>query len=305
MLNSLSSLDLRLIRVFLTVVEAGGVSAAQSALNVGQSTISNQLAALETRLGYRLCERGRSGFIVTEKGEQFVKACRHLLSAVEEFCHDAQQLDRRLVGQLRLGIIGHTAMSSHARLSEAIRRFRERDQAVELRLGLLAPGTLEEALITGSIHLGIGFFWHRVPSLCYIPLFVEHQVAYCGLGHPLFGEAGQVPLSSLAEYDWAWRSYPLPDIQLPVEDWRVTARADNMEAIAVLILSGHHLGFLPEHFATPLLAQGLLKPLNPSLLHYEATFHLVFRQQRRSNEVLHAFIQDVLEAHGKTIEVCE
>jgi DNA-binding transcriptional LysR family regulator len=30
--------------------------------NLGQSTISNQMAALEQRLGYRLCEPGRSGF---------------------------------------------------------------------------------------------------------------------------------------------------------------------------------------------------------------------------------------------------
>ena len=65
MLNQLSDLDLRLIRVFLSVLDAGGISAAQTALNVSQSTISTQLATLETRLGFRLCERGRAGFRLT------------------------------------------------------------------------------------------------------------------------------------------------------------------------------------------------------------------------------------------------
>ena len=68
MLGRLSDLDLRLVRVFLAVVDASGVSAAQMTLNVGSSTISTQLATLETRLGFRLCDRGRGGFKLTPKG---------------------------------------------------------------------------------------------------------------------------------------------------------------------------------------------------------------------------------------------
>src|SRR6218665_663285 len=54
-----ADLDLRLIRVFLAIVDAGGLSAAQRTLNVGQPTLSSQLATLETRLGFSLCARGR------------------------------------------------------------------------------------------------------------------------------------------------------------------------------------------------------------------------------------------------------
>ena len=46
MFTHLSDLDLRLIRVFLAIVDAGGISSAQATLNVGQSTISTQLATL-------------------------------------------------------------------------------------------------------------------------------------------------------------------------------------------------------------------------------------------------------------------
>ena len=50
MFSQLTDLDLRLIRVFLAIVDAGGVSPAQATLNVGQSTISTQLATLETMI---------------------------------------------------------------------------------------------------------------------------------------------------------------------------------------------------------------------------------------------------------------
>lgn len=94
MLGNLSTLDLRLIRVFLAVTDAGGVSAAQSVLNVGQSTISAQLSSLETRLGYRLCERGRSGFKLTPKGERFYAMSRKLLTALDDFGIAARHMDR-------------------------------------------------------------------------------------------------------------------------------------------------------------------------------------------------------------------
>jgi DNA-binding transcriptional LysR family regulator len=78
MLANLSESDLRLLRVFAKVVEAGGYSAAQIELNVSQSTISTHMTELEHRLGVRLCQRGRSGFSVTEKGRLIYQASLRL-----------------------------------------------------------------------------------------------------------------------------------------------------------------------------------------------------------------------------------
>ena len=52
MLTNLSDIDLKLLRVFVAVAEAQGVSAAQETLLMNQSTISTHLASLETRLGF-------------------------------------------------------------------------------------------------------------------------------------------------------------------------------------------------------------------------------------------------------------
>ena len=54
MLTNLAEGDIRLLRVFAKVVEAGGFSAAQISLNVSQSTISTHMMALEQRLGVKL-----------------------------------------------------------------------------------------------------------------------------------------------------------------------------------------------------------------------------------------------------------
>ncbi|MDR3435774.1 LysR family transcriptional regulator [Telmatospirillum sp.] len=297
MLSNLSDLDLRLLRVFLAVVDAGGVSTAQNSLNVGQSTISTQLATLETRLGFRLCDRGRGGFRLTAKGEHFTELARKLMGAIEDFGSQARNMDRKLVGKLRIGMIGHTPFGENSRVSQAIARFRQRDEAVKLTILVRSPSELEEKLISGDLDIAIGYFWHRAPTLNFTPLFIERQVAYCGKDHPLFPRAGGLSMEEAWEHDWAWRTYPLPEARFPSLPRHITAIADNMEALSMLILSGHHLGFLPRHFAQHYQSQGLLAPLNAQRLQYDVTFHVVSRQRRHLNDIARAFLDDLADVH--------
>src|SRR3954463_15847612 len=96
----LHDVDLKLLRIFDTVVKCGGFSAAQADLNVGQSTISEQMRQLETRLGVKLCDRGRSGFRLTEQGVVIHAATESLLAAVDNFRTEADVLKKRVSGKL-------------------------------------------------------------------------------------------------------------------------------------------------------------------------------------------------------------
>jgi DNA-binding transcriptional LysR family regulator len=161
-----------------------------------------------------------------------------------------------------------------------------------------SPGELEEFLLNGRIQVGIGYFWHRVPSLEYTEVFAEDQFAYCAKGHPLFASAGGVSPEQAATHEWAWRSYPLPEAESSTTPHNVTAVADNMEAVAMLVLSGHHLGYLPGHFAAPFVEQGLLAALNPELMRYRVAFHMVTRTRQHRTDIVEAFIDDMKAAHA-------
>lgn len=292
MLGTLSDLDLRHLRVFLAVVDARGVATAQHSLNVSASTISTQLAGLEARLGFRLCERGRGGFRLTDKGARFTELARTLVAAVDDFGVQARNMDRTLVGTLRVGTIGHLPFDENIRISQAIARFRQRDEAVRLHLVIRSSRILEEQLLSGELDAAIGYFWHHPPLLRVTPLFRERQVACCGRDHPLFARAGAVSVEEAHAYPWVWRTGILPedDSAAPTE---IAAYADNMEARAMLILSGHHLGYLPQHYAQSYQAQGLFALLNPGQLCYDVTFSLATRQPERMNEITHAFVEDL------------
>jgi len=293
MLGRLTDIDIRLIRVFVSIKQAGGITAAQGVLNVGQSTISNQLATLEERLGYRLCLRGRGGFALTPRGEQFFAASKAFLAAAESFERKARNLDKTLVGTLALGLIGHNPIETNRRISSAIARFHAREQAVRLSVTVRSPDELEEMLLSTSLDVGIGYFWRRIATLDYWPLLREEQVAYCGSGHPLFDRAGTVEFDEADRHGWAWRNYPLSEREVPHIPTNIVATCDNMEAVAVLILSGQYLGYLPRHFAEPYIRTGQLLPLNDSQMRYEVGFDLVTRRPPHRNDIVDAFLQDV------------
>ena len=294
---NLFDLDLRLIRLFLGVVDAGGISAAQATLNLGQPTISTHLATLEARLGFRLCERGRSGFRLTSKGTKFAHASRQLLNTLSDFNVAVRNMDRKLVGTLNIGLIDHLPVSQAARISNAIAQFGQRDQAVKCSIIVRPSRDLEEQLLNGQVHIAFGYFWHRIPSLEYTQMFVEHQIACCGRGHPLFSRAGKVSASEVTKHEWAWRSYPLPEASLSTPPQHVTAIADDMGAVAVLVMSGRHLAYLPEHFAAPYIKERLVAPLNPSILSYNVPFQRATRRRSSRNDVLQAFLQDLTSSH--------
>ncbi|MFK8332564.1 LysR family transcriptional regulator [Pseudomonas sp. BJa5] len=294
MLGNVSELDIRLIRVFLAVVESGGISAAQIALNTTQPTISAQLASLETRVGFRLCERGRAGFSLTPKGSQFLDAARRLLAAAEGFRLEVQQINRTHSGTLNVGLLGQIDPLANKKIALAISRMRGRQEGLYFQFAELSSALLEEKLVNGHLDLAIGYFWRRLDNLDYFPLFRETQLAYCGSSHPLYREAGALDKEVVAEHDWVWSSHPLPELPAPTSIDRLTALTDSMDGNALLILSGQHLGFLPEHYAARHVELGQLRALNPEQLRFEVRFHAAIRRSARQSDLMNAFLTELM-----------
>src|SRR5262250_2913039 len=94
LLGRLGDTDLRLLRVFKSVADCGGMAAAELELDVGISTISRQVRDLETRLGLTLCCRGRSGFALTAEGQRIYEETARLLAAADSFCSGVDDIHR-------------------------------------------------------------------------------------------------------------------------------------------------------------------------------------------------------------------
>lgn len=293
MLSQLRDLDLQLLRLFVTVVESGGFSAAQGELGIGQSTISTQMAKLETRLGFRLCERGKAGFRLTPKGEQVLAATRKLFGAIETFKGEAQGMADKLLGELHVGLSEALADEMLERVAAAIGSFRRRNQAVQIELLSAVPAELERRLLQGQLQLAIGYFSGAQTALDYRRLFAEQQHLYCGRGHPLF-EQGQVDAADLAHCDGVLHPYRFIAADEPWQAGSSSARSEQVEGSLAFVLSGAHVGYLPEHIAAPWVARGQLRALQPEQQGFSVEFRLAQHRGRQPSEAQQALVEDLL-----------
>lgn len=299
MLHNVSDLDLRLLRIFACVVRCGGFSAAQGELGMGQSTISTHIASLETRLGYRLCERGKSGFRLTEKGERVLDYAQNLFAALGDFRDQVQSLAGRLVGELHLGLADNIATLPDARIHQTLARFNRRDQDVRLHFLIESSSELERLVLNGRLHLAIACFSRRLPNLRYEPLYHERVAVFCGRAHPLFDKDVR-DAAELESCNWIQHGYAVADVQLPADPQRSTAYAQHMEAVLHAVRAGTHLGYLPTHYAERWVEQGEMRALLPDSLGYGITHSLVVRDEPGHNEALQALVEDLCLEHGVT-----
>lgn len=187
---------LRQLEYLVAVAEQGTFGAAAEAVHVSQPAMSSQIAELEQKLGVTLFERDRRGARVTPEGEAIVAAARRVLDEASELVRLASDRRGDLVGQLGLGVI--PTMAPYL-LPTVVREIRRRYPATELRLRELRTAELVDALLDGTLDLGL--LAAPVPELGrgveVAELARDPFVLALPEGHPFAGKA-RLPQSALS-----------------------------------------------------------------------------------------------------------
>ena len=293
-MRRLDNIDLRLLRVFVILAEAGSFADAQITLNLSQSTLSTHLAALERRLGDTLCVRGRKGFNLTPFGESTYAAAKQLFADIDTFQQRIGPANGQLSGRLRIGIVDGVVTSPQLGLQGVIHRFMERGSSVFIDLELGTPHDLEQAIADGRRDVVIGPFSQRAPGVTYVALHREEQALYCGRGHPLFDK----PPSAITKTDieqslFSVRGYRHLEDLYRVDHPRASARVIHMEAQTMLILSGRFIGFLPSHIGESWVKLGQMRAVKPSSYRFLSSHYAAYRGRNAQQPLIKAVIDDL------------
>lgn len=287
----LSDTDLRLLRIYRKVVECGGFSAAEVELNISRAAISMAMNDLETRLGLRLCQRGRSGFSLTDEGAEVYEAVLQLLAAVEGFRTRVNGLHARLKGELNIGITDNLVTMPEMHITHALSALKERGPEVRINIRMIPPSDIELGVLDGRLHTGVVPALKTLPGLEYLSLYEETSRLYCATGHPLFA-AEAVDEAALGECDAVVPAYAqTPEIKACHAPLRATASATDREGIAFLILSGRYLGYLPTHYAERWVGEGRMRALNPERWHYLTHYSAITRKGAPPNLVVEHYLE--------------
>jgi DNA-binding transcriptional LysR family regulator len=298
----LQDVDLKLLRVFRAIVDAGGISGAQALLNASQSTLSTQLAELEERLGFRVCERGRRGFALNENGRKLLDAMDDVFAAADRLQNEVATISGELKGVLRVGTMDGMLSNSAWPLASVIGTFSGAAKNTLVDLTLVAPHQMETLLMEGKRDCIIGPVSDKVPGLEYIPLFQERHSLFAHRDHPITREAA-ASFETLSRHSLIVTAGDLrrfPFIRHGsrgrgggAESIRPAATVDQMETHMILICSGRFIGFLPDHLGAG--RTDLVRVNGTVDLQYLSPVYIAYRRKADTKIILRTFLKKVAE----------
>ncbi|KRB39336.1 LysR substrate-binding domain-containing protein [Acidovorax sp. Root70] len=97
-------MDLRSLRYFIAVVEAGSLSRAAGSLYIAQPALTAQIKKLESELGAQLLERSHIGVTPTQAGVQLYQDARRLLSDASAMRERIQRLPQGPEGSITIAL---------------------------------------------------------------------------------------------------------------------------------------------------------------------------------------------------------
>nr|WP_250885879.1 LysR family transcriptional regulator [Shewanella jiangmenensis] len=287
-----------MLRIFVAIVKCGGLSAAESRLNIGRSTISSHLSDLEVRLGVTLCKRGRSGFELTESGRTTYQASLELLSQCEAFAATIASAKQELAGRATIAIIDTMVSDPRCRVGQVIASLKSRSRHIQFDINVCEAREVETSVVNGRSLVGIGVSRHQLRGLDYHPLHSETNYLYCAATHPLFdAPAGKIQ-SLLPQAEIVTSNY-MRDKESRNDDlnYQNTASAYHDEGIAHLILSGKFIGYLPEHYASHWVDKGLFRAILPQKYSYQIPLMLITSKHNTATPLAEALIDEIKRWH--------
>src|SRR5690242_12754336 len=124
-------MNLRFLRTFVGIAEAGSIRRANARLNVSQPAASRQILALEEELGVQLFDRIGRRYRLTSEGEDLLRQSRQLLMEADLLTARARSLKGGHTGILR---VAATPMVIETTLSPFLPEHRLRHPGVEVHV---------------------------------------------------------------------------------------------------------------------------------------------------------------------------
>lgn len=283
--SGLSNIDFKLLGVFQAVVKNEGFSAAQYDLNMGLPAISTAMTQLETRVGFKLCERGRGGFHLTEGGVAVHEALQLLFISAEAFQNAVNGFKGDMHGQIKVAVDDAIVTNPRCPLYKILREFSKATPNLHLNLIVLTAPKIEAALVERQLSIGIGPFRDVSESLEKDLLYNENHQLCCGLGHSAFGLTDKKQIDvTIAKSNYATSSndnfYKLDHVE-----FAKCTNTSNMDALLALILSGQYVGYLPRHVSERWVEKGEVFLLLPKVYSYITSLYITYRSDHNDPRV--------------------
>lgn len=179
-------MDLRQLRYFVGIADAGSFTEAAARLFVAQSALSRHMQALEDAMGGPLFERGARGVVLTDSGAVLLRHARFILSQIEDSKAEVQALNGEVRGTVRLAMPSSLGQLLFVPL---VNHFLDGYPKIHLALSEGTTNNVVHRLRDGTVDVGIVTNPALDPQLEFAFLAREPLVLMGRTGDPLLQRA--------------------------------------------------------------------------------------------------------------------
>jgi DNA-binding transcriptional LysR family regulator len=240
--------NVRLLRYFLAVAEAGSYTRAAEILHVSQPALSQQIRKLEADLGFSVFHRETRSVTLTAHGHDLIDSAQQVLDAAETY----QRQARRLAGGTRSVRIGYRA--AHETIRYVVEMFQRSYPEIEIALRHYPIAATHAGLDVGEVDLAVLRLPVDLSGLDTLTLYTEPRVALLPSDHPL-ARRPYVHLLDLAGLPWVttdakdalWQAHtqPEPTRHRPTDPVLVASLDEFLEVVT----AGRAVGLAPASAA--------------------------------------------------------
>ena len=250
--------NLRQLEYLVALSETRHFRRAAERSNTTQPTVSEQLKALETRLGAQLVERSKSKVLLTPLGEQVVEIARRMLADANEIRALAASGGSELSGVLRLGLPPTIGPYRRPFVIPDLQRVYP---GLKLYVREEMPSMLPGALQDGHFDLIMSLLPVKSAELIDEPLFREPLSLAVNNNHRLAAH-GRVRREDLAQVDVLalGKGHQLHDAVLALCDefgarLRFDYEGTSLDTLREMVAMGLGVTFLPGLYVKTMLAR--------------------------------------------------
>ena len=302
--------NLRQLEYLVALADTLNFRRAAEKTNATQPTLSEQLKALECRLGVQLVERTRSRVILTPVGAQIVEIARRMLTDSGEIHALAASGGEELAGVLRLGLpptIGPYL------LPRVIPELQRAYPGLKLYLREEFPSVLPRALEEGRHDVIMSLLPVRGAELVSQPLFREPLYLAVGPEHPL----AQKCVASRSDLEGEdvlalGPGYQLHDVVVALcREFGARLRTDyegtSLDTLHEMVAMGLGITFLPGLYVKAIISPDtIIKTLELECRSVHRTVGLIWRRssaRQVSYEALASVLRGLVEREFEELSV--
>jgi DNA-binding transcriptional LysR family regulator len=183
------------LKIFCDVVRWSSFSRGAAENGISQSSASQAVHQLETRLGVKLIDRSKRPLVLTPRGKVYYEGCKDLVERYIDLENRVKALEDEDTVAGTVGVAAIYSVGLH-HMSRYIKIFEQRHPQANVRLEYLHPSRVLERVTGGEAELGLLSFPRKWPELNVLTWREEAMVVAVHPSHRFAGRSS-LPVAEL------------------------------------------------------------------------------------------------------------